>query len=115
MPDLHATPGPTPATPPVNGFDHPARPATARAKEPSESTRQRWERMARVTDNAREAGHADGVRQGYQQGWRWGLWCGITAGAVAASIGWAVWLTFTQPQAAPASALQPQPTQRGTL
>jgi hypothetical protein len=82
----------------------PERPANARTTEPSESTRQRWARMAKIEATAREAAHADGVRQGYQHGWRWGLWCGIAAGAVVASIGWAVWLTATAPQAAPPSA-----------
>lgn len=90
--------------PPINGHDHPARPPNARAAQPSESTRQRWERMARVTESAREIGRADGLRDGYRSGWRWGLCCGTVAGVIITSIGWSIWLTATAPNAAPPSA-----------
>ncbi|MEY5097322.1 MAG: hypothetical protein RJA36_41, partial [Pseudomonadota bacterium] len=58
---------------PISSIPMPERPASARALQPSESTRQRWARMARIADNARDEGHAEGLRQGYRSGWRWGL------------------------------------------
>jgi hypothetical protein len=41
---------------------------------------------------AREAAHADGLRQGYTQGWRWGLGCGVPLGALLAGVAWGLWL-----------------------
>lgn len=82
----------------------PARPPNARTTEPSESTRRRWARMTETEAAARQAAHADGVREGWRGGWRWGLWQGMAIGVLLASIGWALWLTATAPQAAPPSA-----------
>lgn len=76
------------------------RPPTARTTQPSESTRQRWARMGKLVDTAKAEGHADGLRQGYAQGWRWGLGCGAVAGVAVTWLAWALFLTFTAPEAA---------------
>jgi hypothetical protein len=92
----------------------PARPATARTAEPSESTRQRWARMGKLVDTAKAEGHAEGLRQGDAQGWRRGVLQGTAVGALLASLAWAVWLTVTAPEAAPPSASPTVPlTSRG--
>lgn len=90
---------------------HAAPPPNARTRTPADSTRRRWARMAeadatarQVDAAAREAAHADGLRAGYRQGWRWGAVCGGVAGALLATLGWAAWLTYDAPNAAPPSA-----------
>lgn len=96
MPEaLHHTP---PAAPTPIAL---ARPANARTTAPSDSTRRRWARMAEAEVAAREAAHADGVRQGYKQGWRWGLACGLIAGTLVSGLCWGSWLMVHVPSAMP--------------
>lgn len=90
----------SPGNPDGSGTAEPARPPGARATEPSESTRRRWARMAEVESAARQAAHADGVREGWRGGWRWGLVCGLIAGALVASVGLGLWLELQHPAAA---------------
>ena len=47
-------------------------------------------RMRMATQNAHQAGHAEGLRAGYTQGWRWGLACGAVVGALAVAALWRV-------------------------
>lgn len=75
------------------------RPAGARTDQPSETTRRRWARMAEKETAAREAAHADGVREGYRQGWRWGLCCGLIAAALLGGLCWGGWLVVNVPDA----------------
>ena len=65
------------------------RPTNARTTAPSDSTRRRWARMATVEAAAREAAHADGLREGYVRGWRLGLVAGMLIGALLVGIAWA--------------------------
>lgn len=103
-PPLPTKPTPIPfssaSNPSGSGTAEPARPPGARATEPSESTRRRWARMAEVESAARQAAHADGVREGWRGGWRWGLVCGLIAGALVASVGLGLWLELQHPAAA---------------
>lgn len=79
-------------------------PPNARTSNPSQRTLDRWGRQAALIAQARSDAHAEGERTGFQGGWRRGLWAGAVAGALLTSIGWAVWLTATAPDAAPPSA-----------
>lgn len=83
------------------------RPAGARTDQPSESTRRRWARLATAEAAAREAAHADGVREGYRLGWRWGLACGAIGSALVVGIAWSGWLWVHAPSATPVASARP--------
>lgn len=63
-------------------------PASARAKAPSKSTLDRWERQRRLIDDAQRAGFAEGEAQGRRDGLRWGIVCGAIAAALLTSAAW---------------------------
>lgn len=77
------------APPPINGAAAPVqpRPPGARADTPSESTRARRARMAKVQDEAHAAGRAEGFAAGLRDGTRRGLLLGALLGLAAGVAG----------------------------